>query len=132
MSFLDIVERAKAYLARHHRMSLRALRRELDLDDEAVRELVEELVQVQQVAMPDGKALAWVGPTASPTPATAPATPPAPTVRWEEAATAPAVPAAERRQLTVMFCDLVGSTALGQRLDSEDFRAVVGEAGIGR
>ncbi len=27
---------------------------------------------------------------------------------------------AERRQLTVMFCDLVGSTALSQRLDPED------------
>ena len=28
---------------------------------------------------------------------------------------------AERRQLTVMFCDLVGSTALGGRLDAEEF-----------
>src|ERR1700730_728176 len=28
--------------------------------------------------------------------------------------------AAERRQLTVMFCDLVGSTALSARLDPED------------
>ena len=28
----------------------------------------------------------------------------------------------ERRQLTVMFCDLVGSTALSQRLDPEDWR----------
>ncbi|MDX0008321.1 adenylate/guanylate cyclase domain-containing protein, partial [Sinorhizobium meliloti] len=29
---------------------------------------------------------------------------------------------AERRQLTVMFCDLVGSTALSARLDPEDLR----------
>jgi class 3 adenylate cyclase len=34
--------------------------------------------------------------------------------------------AAERRQLTVMFCDLVGSTALSARLDPEDLRAVIG------
>src|SRR5450631_4535783 len=34
--------------------------------------------------------------------------------------------AAERRQLTVMFCDLVGSTALSARLDPEDMRAIVG------
>jgi class 3 adenylate cyclase len=33
---------------------------------------------------------------------------------------------AERRQLTVMFCDLVGSTALSTKLDPEDLRAVIG------
>jgi class 3 adenylate cyclase len=33
---------------------------------------------------------------------------------------------AERRQLTVMFCDLVGSTALSVRFDPEDFREIVG------
>jgi hypothetical protein len=33
---------------------------------------------------------------------------------------------AERRQLTVMFCDLVGSTALSARLDPEDLRSVIG------
>src|SRR5215208_4338903 len=32
---------------------------------------------------------------------------------------------AERRQLTVMFCDLVGSTALSAQLDPEDYRTVV-------
>ncbi|WP_108516550.1 adenylate/guanylate cyclase domain-containing protein [Bradyrhizobium algeriense] len=34
---------------------------------------------------------------------------------------------AERRQLTVMFCDLVGSTALASRLDPEDLREVIGD-----
>ena len=39
---------------------------------------------------------------------------------------APSVsPSAERRQLTVMFCDLVGSTALSQQLDPEDLRDVM-------
>src|SRR5690242_2900867 len=33
---------------------------------------------------------------------------------------------AERRQLTAMFCDLVGSTALSTRFDPEDLREVVG------
>lgn len=47
-------------------------------------------------------------------------------------ATAPQQPAvenvsaeAERRQLTVMFCDLVGSTPLSQRLDPEDLRELM-------
>ena len=39
---------------------------------------------------------------------------------------APAQADAERRQLTVMFCDLVGSTALSARLDPEDLREVIG------
>ena len=39
--------------------------------------------------------------------------------------TRPAPSDAERRQLTVMFCDLVGSTALSARLDPEDLREVI-------
>ena len=47
-------------------------------------------------------------------------------------AAAPVVPErparadAERRQLTVMFCDLVGSTELSARLDPEDMRGILG------
>ena len=49
-------------------------------------------------------------PSGHPTPAVAPATP---------------APQAERRQLTVLFVDLVGSTALAARLDPEDMGAVM-------
>src|SRR5271165_2568083 len=53
------------------------------------------------------------------------ATEPAPSL------TSPAPPssstaAAERRPITVMFCDLVGSTGLAARLDAEDWRNLVG------
>src|SRR5215471_16869076 len=45
---------------------------------------------------------------------------------FEMPAAAAAPPAeAERRQLTVMFCDLVGSTALSARLDPEELREVI-------
>ena len=45
----------------------------------------------------------------------------------EPASPTDAVPTgAERRQLTVMFCDLAGSTALSSRLDPEDLREVIG------
>src|SRR5260370_404178 len=46
------------------------------------------------------------------------------------AARAPGAPAqgdAERRQLTVMFCDVVGSTALSTRHDPEDLRELIGD-----
>jgi class 3 adenylate cyclase/predicted ATPase len=42
-----------------------------------------------------------------------------------ETAARPPRSEAERRQLTVMFCDLVGSTALSARLDPEDLREVI-------
>ena len=56
----------------------------------------------------------------------APLSPAAPIA--EGVSTSPSAPgkdAAERRQLTVMFCDLVGSTALAARLDPEDTRDVI-------
>jgi class 3 adenylate cyclase/tetratricopeptide (TPR) repeat protein len=53
------------------------------------------------------------------------AAPPAPTAPPAPVAAARAVSSAERRQLTVMFCDLVGSTALSTRLDPEDLRDVI-------
>src|SRR5215472_16608288 len=37
----------------------------------------------------------------------------------------PTAAVTERRQLTVMFCDLVGSTALSGKLDPEDYRDVI-------
>ena len=54
------------------------------------------------------------------TPAAAPAEP---AMRRAQAV---AVAEAERRQVTVMFCDLVGSTALSARLDPEDLRELIG------
>src|ERR1700757_2910264 len=44
------------------------------------------------------------------------------------ASTAPSAPPedrAERRQVTVMFSDLVGSTALSARMDPEDLREII-------
>ena len=41
-------------------------------------------------------------------------------------AAAPRAEGAERRQLTVMFCDLVGSTALSTQFDPEDLRELIG------
>jgi class 3 adenylate cyclase/predicted ATPase len=55
---------------------------------------------------------------------------PAPVTEANLSATVPThettTPSAERRQLTVMFCDLVGSTALSGRLDPEDLRGIIG------
>ena len=73
MSFIGAVRRARDLLREEGRISLRALRREFDLDDEALDELVEELVDVQQVAAREGNVLAWAGASAAPS-----SVPPAP------------------------------------------------------
>jgi class 3 adenylate cyclase len=63
------------------------------------------------------KILASIAELAGAAPTTSqPAAPPEPTPRDD----------AERRQLTVMFTDLVGSTALSTKLDPEDLRSVIG------
>jgi class 3 adenylate cyclase len=127
MSFLDDVARARTLLAESGRMSLRGLRRQFDLDDDTLEEFVEELVDVQQVARRDGNVLVWVGEGAASAPVGEP--PPAPETRPEPAPT-PAAPepashAGERRQITVLFCDLVDSTRLSASVDPEDWREVV-------
>ena len=47
------------------------------------------------------------------------------TKKVESADAMPRVAEAERRQITVMFCDLVGSTSLSEDMDPEDLRAVM-------
>jgi hypothetical protein len=56
------------------------------------------------------------------------ATPPGPTATPPHAAPPQKAAdiAAERRPVTVLFCDLVGSTALAGKLDAEDWRDLVG------
>jgi hypothetical protein len=64
---------------------------------------------------------------ASPLPAPAMPSPGAhPGAAPPHAAEARAAAEAERRQLTIMFCDLVGSTPLAASLDPEDLRDVIG------
>ena len=148
MSFLETVELARAFLERNGRVSLRGLKREFGLDDDALDELVEELVDVQQVAAREGNVLSWISqaslempaaetqapvrpaavapaePTLSPTPPPATA---APTTAAPPTTKAPVAPTfeGERRQLTVLFCDLVDSVKLAAGLDPEDWREVV-------
>src|SRR5262249_20949954 len=56
----------------------------------------------------------------TPIPTVAPAPPP------PSAASAATVAGGERRYLTVMFCDLVGSTGIAAQLDAEEWRDLVG------
>jgi class 3 adenylate cyclase len=130
MTFDEILDRVLEMLQRRGRVSYRALKRQFDLDDAYLEDLKVEIVHVHQVAVDqDGVMLVWTGAPAPLAPSSQSAPPQAPpddrTTRGEPLPAELPTPDAERRQLTVMFCDLVDSTRLASQLDPEDYRAVV-------
>src|SRR5271169_3647770 len=91
--------------------------RDNEIDDAVLSDLTDGDLEKLGVPMGHRKRLLKAIVSLGTTETTAKPTNPAPTP------TSPDV--AERRQLTVMFCDLVGSTAMSARLDPEDMREVI-------
>ena len=120
MTFDELLEKITDQLKRQGRISYGALKRRYELDDEYLQDIKDELIDAQQLAIDEGgKVLVWAE-TQSDQPDRShkeqdrsPSQPPIPQTE------------AERRQLTVMFCDLVGSTALSEQLDPEELREIV-------
>jgi class 3 adenylate cyclase/predicted ATPase len=133
MDFYAVVAQVIELLRSRERVSYRALKLQLQIDDETIEALKDELIYAQRVAVDEeSRVLVWtggVGATPAPVPTPNSSGPsdiprdlpveggPRPVDTWP--------PEAERRQLTVLFCDLVGSTQLSGQLDPEDLRAVV-------
>ncbi len=137
MGFLEQLTLATALLHREKRISCRMLVRLFELDDESLEDLKFELVHAKRCAVEDEDGvLIWAEqieitvherlpisdadglralPQAIEHPA--PGALPAETTSAE----------GERRQLTIMFCDLVGSTELSTRLDPEDLGVIIRE-----
>jgi TOMM system kinase/cyclase fusion protein len=133
MDLLAVVDQVIDLLRSRGRVSYRVLKLQLQLDDDAIEALKDELIYAQHVAVDeDGRVLVWTGrPGATPAPASAPSQS-GPSGRQADLPadvtpppTEPHAPDAERRQLTVLFCDLVDSTVLTSQLDPEDWREVV-------
>ena len=62
MKFSEVVEQAIALLQRKGRITYRALQREFALNDEALADLKDELIDAEQVARDEnGKVLVWTG-----------------------------------------------------------------------
>ena len=130
MNFDELLAQVLDLLAREKRVSYRALKLRFKLDDEYIEALQDEIIGAKRQAIDeDGKVLVWTGGSA---------VMPAPVVDSQAMASTASVnipeqtrsdaslaSEPERRQLTVMFSDLVGSTLLSGRLDPEDLREVV-------
>jgi class 3 adenylate cyclase/predicted ATPase len=129
MDFYKVVDDVLELLRGRGRVTYRALKVQFQLADEQLEALKEEVIYAQQVARDEeNRVLVWVGGTqeaASPPDQT----PQQPTIQETLPTHEPPLvsrsPEAERRQLTVMFCDLVDSTKLSSQLDPEDYRDVV-------
>jgi class 3 adenylate cyclase/predicted ATPase len=122
-----------ALLRQRQRVTYRALKLHFHLEDEALEALKEELLYAQpQVQEDAGRGLVWTGATGTPSDLS-PSPPPPLSAESSQGLTMQAVPPpgaprsadAERRQLTVMFIDLVESTSLSAQLDPEDLRGVI-------
>ena len=101
MDFYAVLDELIELLRARGRVSYRALKEHFGLDDERLETLRAELLYAHADSVSDdGLGLTWTPEGRRP-------------------------PDAERRQLTVLFCDLVDSTPLSRQLDPEDFREVM-------
>jgi class 3 adenylate cyclase len=141
VDFEQVLKEVVWRLVTEGRISYRRIKLSFALDDDGLEELRRELIDLKRLAADvDGELLVWGpdGRAARREPMALPQ--PLPALRHAEKpialaaerdlpAVAPAAiaaaPDAERRQLTVMFCDLVGSTALSTGMDPEDLRDVI-------
>src|SRR5262245_12726664 len=122
MTFEEILDQAIAMLQRRRRLTYGTLKRQFQLDDAALEDLTNELIKGQRLARDeDGEVLVWSGlavppPTPALTPLPLAYTPP---YLVEKILTARSALEGERKQVTVLFADLKGSTELIRDLDPE-------------
>jgi class 3 adenylate cyclase len=132
MDFYAVLDQVVGLLCQRGRVTYRALKRQFDLDDDILDDLKEEILYGQRLAAEeDGRVIVWTGgPSMPPQSISSPSTSrEEPQVdqqtRVGPRPTAAHTPEAERRQLTLLFCDLVDSTVLASQLDPEEWREVV-------
>ena len=134
MTFKEVLAQVLDWLQHDQRLSYRALKRQFALDDDALEDLKEALLYTHaQVIVDDGRGLVWTG-TLAPASAAPAATvwvpaPDAiqaptplaytPSYLAEKILTSRSALEGERKQVTVLFADLKGSTELIRDLDPE-------------
>ncbi len=134
MEFYTVLDQIIALLRSHGRVTYRALKVQFKLDDDYLAGLKEEIIYARKIAVDeDGRVLVWIGDSGAIPEPTPPSSQPMQQPLTQEAQSIPVEPLpsvsrtsdAERRQLTVLFCDLVDSTKLAGQLDPEDLREVI-------
>ena len=133
MDFVAVVDQVIALLRQRGRVTYSTLKRQFQLDDAALEDVKNELIEGQRLAVDErGNVLVWTGRPLAP-PCSPPPCHPRPCLPRQRRAPqtpSPAPPEAERRQLTVLFCDLVGLD--GARRPARPGRPARGGAGLSR
>jgi class 3 adenylate cyclase len=130
MTFEEILDHAMAMLQRRGRVTYRTLKRQFQLDDDALEDLKAELIKAQRLAMDeDGEVLVWTGGAASAVAAAmeqerAPLSY-TPMHLAEKILTSKTALEGERKQVTVLFADLKGSMELLADRDPEEARQLL-------
>jgi predicted ATPase/class 3 adenylate cyclase len=126
MDFVAVMDQVIALLRQRGRLTYRTLQRQFHLDDAALEDLKLELIEGQCLASDErGTVLVWTGGVAAfPTPAPGPTLTSTPLVYTppylaEKILTSRSALEGERKQVTVLFADLKGSTELIRDLDPE-------------
>jgi adenylate cyclase len=136
MTFDDILAQVLDLLQREQRVSYRALRVRFQLDDDLLEAVKDELIYAKKLAVDeDNRVLVWIGEQAEAAPPPVLGTPtlasaPAPDQQREPLSYTPKHLAekiltsrsaleGERKQVTVLFCDLANSTPIAERIGPE-------------
>jgi len=133
MTFDEILAQVLDLLRREGRVSYRALKRRFDLDEDYLEDLKAEIIQAKKLAVDeDGAVLVWTGDAAiAPAPGSDSERAPlsyTPAYLAEKILTSRAALEGERKQVTVLFADLKGSTELIEGLDPEEARTLLDPA----
>lgn len=112
MDVYAVVDQVRGLVEKRRRVSYRVIQVQFGLTADELDAVREELLYSHgDVVGEDGRGLVWLTPAAEPVGVGSPLAD---------------RPSAERRQLTMLFCDLVDSTPLAGRVDVEEFRDVMG------
>ena len=134
MDFVAVMDQVIALLRQRGRLTYRTFQLQFQVDETHLEVLKDELIYGQRLAVDEGgRVLVWAGDAATSSLLLPPSSQPASQSATSEAALPRAAlppgvsptSEADRRQLTVLFCDLVDSTVLASQLDPEEWRAVV-------
>ena len=126
MDFVAVVDQVIALLRQRGRVAYRTLKRQFQLEDEALEDLKIELIDSQRVATDEqGTVLVWSGEAAS---LLAPVVTPldyTPPYLAENILTSRSAVEGERKQVTVLFADVAGFTTLAEQLDLEVVHEII-------
>jgi Adenylate and Guanylate cyclase catalytic domain len=128
VDFVAVLDQVIALLRQRGRLTYRTLQRQFQLDDAALDDLKDELIYGQRLAVDEeGRVLVWTGaedaaPPSTDSPASRqdrPLLPSIPAYLAEKILLSKSALEGERKQVTVLFADLKGSTELIRDLDPE-------------